>query len=163
MPSTVGITISFFGVNILVKTVNSFFITRYDIKRIHEGALEAFFKIEEKLFESEGGTQKWTPLTIKYKAWKNKHYPSLPIMQMTGALKNALTGKDKDSLQITGTEDGSGISLVLLSNYWHNHQEGITVPQRKTIDFSDNDVDFIVDSMLKATIGGRLSRLFTRG
>ncbi len=152
--------VNFFEVVRLQAIVKDFFVTFIDSQKMHEGALQAFFKIEQKMFNSEGGVVKWQPLDSKYKAWKNKNYGGLPIMQLTGQLKNSLTGKDRSSLKTV--VDGDTINVILLSNYWHNHQFGTTVPQRKTVDFTEADVDMIIKSMLDATIAGRLSRFFTK-
>ena len=155
-----NVSVTFFGIEQLQATINSFLLTFTDVNKMYAGALEAFFKIEEKIFESGGGEKRWQPLTLKYEAWKNKHYPALPIMQMTGALKDALTGKDPSSLKLIST--GKGFDIYVLSAYWHNHQFGTTMPIRETVNFTEEDREIVIDSMLKATVGGRLSRLFSR-
>jgi len=48
----------------------------------------------EEQFDAEGhgpNSGKWASLSEKYKAWKESHVGSLPILQFTGALKDALT------------------------------------------------------------------------
>lgn len=152
----------FLGVTQLNAQVSEFLIRATDIDAMHRGGLKAFFKIEQKQFKSEGGAHPWQPLSAKYESWKDKQtFFNKKIMQLTGSLKNALTGKDKSAfkVQVTGPES---VQLVIYSQYWHNHQYGTTVPVRRTVDLTDEDGAYIVSSMLKATLGGRLSRLFTR-
>lgn len=154
-------TFDFLGVAELNAIVNDYFVRFTDIDLMHKGAIKAFFKVEEEMFASEGGPEKWVPLTQKYKQWKSKKYGNLPIMQMTGALKNALTGKDTTAIAVQQV-DSETAQLVIRSKYWANHQYGRTVPMRKTVNLTEEDKDFIIDAMLKATLGGRLSRLFSR-
>jgi len=50
----------------------------------------------ERQFETEGRTglgHKWAPLDDDYRAWKEAHYPGQPILQLTGAMKAAMTSR----------------------------------------------------------------------
>jgi phage gpG-like protein len=60
----------------------------------------AFFAIQQRLegyekqqFDSEGawGSGGWAPLKPAYKAWKDQHFPGMPILQRTQALMKSLT------------------------------------------------------------------------
>lgn len=151
----------FFGLKELNASIMDYFVLLSDIEKMHKGAVEAFFEIEKKLFVSEGGTEPWQPLTDKYNKWKFKNFPGQSIMTLTGDLRNALTGRDRTNLELR-VIDAETSELVLYNNYWHNHQYGTTMPVRKTVNITEEDGAFIVDAMMKATLGGRLSRLFTR-
>lgn len=52
-----------------------------------------FWKIEEAQFESQGarGGTGWAPLSMSYKAWKDKWFPGKPILELTGNLKIMFT------------------------------------------------------------------------
>lgn len=49
-------------------------------------------KILKTRFESEN-QGRWAALSPRYKAWKNKHYPGRPILQLTQKLYHAATQK----------------------------------------------------------------------
>jgi hypothetical protein len=155
-----NITVNFFGVKKLEKEVVSFLVRFIDKKKMLGGALKGFFQVEEKMFNSGGGINPWAPLTQKYKDEKARlGFGNMPIMQLKGTLKNALTGKRLEDLIVSSTEEG--FNLFLLSNYWHNHQFGTTITARPTVNFTPEDEELIIKSMLNATVAGRLSRLFT--
>lgn len=44
-------------------------------------------------FDSEGGGN-WDPLSPRYAAWKQRHFPGRRIMVRTGALRDSLDGPD---------------------------------------------------------------------
>lgn len=67
-----------------------------------------FYKIEKKQFASEGGSGKsgkWSALTPRYKAWKDKHFPGQPILQLTGKLMKDMTSSagivEKRQMELT--------------------------------------------------------------
>lgn len=156
------IKVDFFGLRELQLKVNSFIIKFADKRKMTDGALKAFFIIEEQMFATLGGMEPWQQLSPKYAQEKDRlGFGNMPLMQMTGKLKNALTGKDKTSLIINKKSD-IDFDIFILSEYWHNHQFGSTIPQRKTVNMSDANIEFIIDSMLRASIGGRLARFFTK-
>ena len=131
------ITIKLLGVKEIEASFNAFTIRFTDKRKMMEGALKAFYKIEKKRLG----------------------YANMPIMQMTGTLKDALTGKNQHDTYVEGTSEA--FNLYIISNYWHNHQYGTTIPKRMTVNFTEADEALILKEMLDATIGGRLSRLFT--
>lgn len=59
-----------------------------------EGMAEDFWTHERQVFADEGPG--WRPLSPKYAKWKAKHYPGMPILVRTGALKASLTEFDAD-------------------------------------------------------------------
>lgn len=54
---------------------------------------ESFEEEERKQFETEGayGSGGWAPLTDRYRAWKEKKYPGMPILTLKGPLGDSLT------------------------------------------------------------------------
>jgi phage gpG-like protein len=60
--------------------------------------------IWKKQFAQEGGytnRSRWSPLSPRYAAWKQRHYPGKPILQLTGALFNSLTRRPFGVEEIT--------------------------------------------------------------
>lgn len=49
----------------------------------------------QERFKSENW-KRWAPLSPRYKAWKEKHYPGMPILQRTRALYKAATVEGAD-------------------------------------------------------------------
>lgn len=84
-----------------------------DVGPAFEAMAEHQKTIWRKQFGSEGsylGPRQWTPLKPAYAAWKQRHYPGKPILQLTGRLFNSLTQRPfaveritKDSMTI-GTD-----------------------------------------------------------
>jgi hypothetical protein len=58
-----------------------------------EKIVDSFVHLEERQFASRGGYAgtPWAPLTPAYAAWKSKHYPGKPILELTGTLVDSLT------------------------------------------------------------------------
>ncbi|RKZ08426.1 hypothetical protein DRQ25_09145 [Candidatus Fermentibacteria bacterium] len=99
-----------------------------------------FFKDEEEIFRAEGRPEAFKALSPKYEAWKMAKYPGMPIMQLKGATKDALTGKGsvpgkavtiKKLVRRKGT---TGITMGVRGPYQLRHQFGRAgMPQRKII------------------------------
>jgi hypothetical protein len=56
---------------------------------------EKFQKAMEEQFSTEGRYglgRRWKGLTPRYAAWKQAHYPGKPIGELTGALRESMTG-----------------------------------------------------------------------
>ncbi|KPV42020.1 phage virion morphogenesis protein [Alicyclobacillus ferrooxydans] len=75
------------------RALSSYFEHMYhvpdDFRDVWEPMAEDFWQQNEQTFASEGPG--WRPLSSKYKAWKERHYPGMPILVRTGALKASLT------------------------------------------------------------------------
>ena len=156
----IAISVEVAGLKPLVTKIKEYEITFAESKQMRAGAVRAFYMIEEEMFASLGGKSHWKSLSSKYKKWKDLNYSGMPIMQMTGALKNALTGKDKTNIRVI--DSGYRTDIILKSAYFANHQYGNTVPKRMTVNFSKKDRDFLLDAMLRAVAGGRLEKIFSK-
>ena len=100
---------------------------------------ESFKKIEQKQFDSEGshGGSRWELLSNDYATWKAANFGGLPILQLTGLMRESLTGGNPWYVERI-TED----SLVLGSKigYAIFHQRGTsTMPARPVINLSEQD------------------------
>ncbi len=71
--------------------------TLSDLSKPFEKASEVFYRFEKDVFETEGRSSKarqWSPLTRQYARWKEKVAPGKPILELTGALRDSMTGPD---------------------------------------------------------------------
>ena len=80
------------------RALESFFDHAYHVPDDWRGAWEPmaedFWQAEREIFAQEGPG--WAELTPKYKAWKTKHYPGMPLLVRTGALEASLTQFDAE-------------------------------------------------------------------
>lgn len=68
-----------------------------DLSKPLEKASEVFYRFEKDAFETEGASSKarrWADLTRQYARWKEKVAPGKPILELTGALRDSMTGPD---------------------------------------------------------------------
>lgn len=79
-----------------------------------------FYDVERGWLGSKGRGA-WAPLRPVYAAWKRKHYPRKPLMQLTGALQADLTGKS-GGLKLR--RDGMSITAPLSGRRWRDHEDG---------------------------------------
>ncbi len=98
-----------------------------------------FVKMEAQQFDAEGafgGNPRWKPLSAKYAAWKARHFPGKPILQLKKKLKHVMTHPKTDIaplrlvLSFLGYRRGSWDIPAL-------HQTGTTkMPARKPINLT---------------------------
>lgn len=99
-----------------------------------------FFDMLSSQFASEGGQNKWKPLSARYAAWKSKVAPGMPIMQLYGKLKPSLTGRGAGNVSIITPYTATfGTSVANSKGFQYPivHQTGSLsgkIPQRKIID-----------------------------
>jgi hypothetical protein len=55
--------------------------------------LPAWYRSIGANFETQGAStgDQWAPLSLKYNAWKQRHWPGLPTNVLSGALRESLT------------------------------------------------------------------------
>jgi len=67
-----------------------------DLRPMLEAVREWWYSWQSAVFAEEGSEllgRKWQPLSHNYAAWKERHFPGRPILELTGALRDAMTGK----------------------------------------------------------------------
>jgi phage gpG-like protein len=70
-----------------------------DLRPHRETLARAFHDAEAEQFRTEGGlTGGWRPLFGRYRAWKEAHYPGLPILVLSRRLRESLVGNTADSI-----------------------------------------------------------------
>lgn len=120
-----------------------------DFKRPFSEVEQLFYQIEAKQFASQGArATAWRPLSAAYAKWKARHYPGQPILQLTGALRRALTGRGAGGIRImTPTDLTLGTNLI----YGLPHQRGRgRMPARPPIELTERDERKIVMIFLQA-------------
>ncbi len=71
-----------------------------DLSPAYNLLYEDFKEIEKEIFDREGSSRKFKPLTPKYAAWKMKRFPGRKIMVLTGALRGAMVGGGPGSVKV---------------------------------------------------------------
>lgn len=92
---------------------------------------------QDIIFESEGRRigRKWQKLKEPYKSWKDENFGVLPILQLTGKLKAAMTGASR--MNATEKIDKKSMELGINRSqipYWRVHNFGFkeqNIPMRK--------------------------------
>lgn len=102
---------------------------------------DRFLEHMGEVWNSEGGATKygqWSPLTKRYAAWKNKHYPGQRILQLTGAMEKAMTQRGGDHVEdITADK----LEVGGKGRYFEWHQTGTRwMDPRSPIAFPDSEV-----------------------
>jgi hypothetical protein len=99
-----------------------------------------FFDNEKKIFDNEGDPNRFSALSPKYAEWKQNNYGNLPIMQLSGRSKTALTGKGSfpghavPVKKIISRKNAQGITVGVRSPFLYAHQYGIPpLPKREVI------------------------------
>lgn len=105
-----------------------------DLRPFGPAFREAFNAVELEQFGSQGAKGRdgrWAALSKPYEAWKRKRWGNKPILQASGRLMEALTGKSGDTLLIS---EPHLIGLGAVVDYGSYHQHGTSrMPARKPI------------------------------
>lgn len=97
----VNIRIGVFGAEKMIRKLSRIGNLAQDFKEPMYTISSHFFKINEENFEAQGRPKRFAPLSPGYELWKRKNYPGKKIMQLTGRLKNSLTGENQADAQDT--------------------------------------------------------------
>jgi phage gpG-like protein len=85
--------------------------------------------------QGSGPTGPWKPLSSKYQAWKEVHYPGRPILVRSGKLRGALTGPHHGNALREVTDDVLTYGTKGVG-YASHHQVGAdSLPARPVFDF----------------------------
>jgi phage gpG-like protein len=112
------------GVGKFTKRINKISKVCSDLTPAWKKIGEDFRRTEEKVFKGQGSygsRSAWKPLTPKYSEWKSLYFPSKPILEATGSLKNSLITKGANNIEII-----SPLSIKLGTNdsKFKYHQKG---------------------------------------
>lgn len=138
-----------FEFNILGQVAFSRGMNRYaadvqDWQEVFEEIYQSFTDIEQKIFKRQGFPNRWKRLSPEYAAWKRAHYPGKPIMQLTGALLNSLTGVGQAGAQHTvKIIEKLRAEFGTVLPYAYAHQHGVperNLPARPVVQLRSNDL-----------------------
>ncbi len=137
----VVISIEMVGEERFIRGMNSYVQAVSDFREVFARIAEDFYQIEERNFSRQGYPAGFQELSYAYDLWKSEHYPGTPIMQLTGRLKDSLTGENQEASQDTIREiHPQEAEFGTLVPYAHRHQMGTGgMPQRKVVQLTEED------------------------
>ena len=96
-----------------------------------------FRAMESRIFDTEGSSEgegRFTPLSEKYRKWKESNFPGRAIMTLRSDLRAALVGKSTGTVEKISNQSAEfGVNLP----YAHRHQVGYKMPKRRIIQASE--------------------------
>lgn len=151
----VQIRFSFFGQDQILATLWRIRNNIGDLRTGFNNVGDYLAAVNKRHFDTEGesgASGKWAPLSPKYAAWKEKHYPGKPILRRTDALYKGLTERPMAVESITATTAVFGTDRF----YAAIHQRGGWVsgwpPERPVIALTQADKDVIVKILQQAIV-----------
>lgn len=114
----------------------------------------------EEQFSSEGVRltgKAWEPLSPRYAAWKNKHFPGQPILRRTGEMEDLLVGVPMNIERVTRNSGEFGASSRILGYHQrgtHNQDGSVKMPARPVVRLTED---------MTASLTRRIMRHITHG
>lgn len=121
-------------------------ISRYgdairDFRPVWGQIRDDFHRIESEQFDTVGARsgRPWAPLSPRYEAWKQRHFPGMPILQLTGMMRGQF------GMGVGMLTEISPMKLSMTPSgvpYAGIHQQGSPVtnlPMRKVVDLTEAD------------------------
>jgi hypothetical protein len=108
-------------------------------------------------FESEGGFagQPWASLSPSYAAWKSAHYPGKPILQATGAMRQAASRPERFTSPIS-------LTLTITDPKIAYHEEGTGRMPARPLVFGDPVLPVAAQEELQAVADAYIHDLLGR-
>lgn len=134
------ITGSVDGVEVMDRAFNRVTERISDFRFLWPSLATEFYAIEREQFASEGAhgaSGKWAALSPAYKRWKTVKYPSMPILQATGALMQSMTSPDASDSVFRPEADH--LTIGSKAPYATAHQRGSGLPARPVISLTEAD------------------------
>jgi phage gpG-like protein len=107
-----------------------------DLRPAYDAIADLVVAENRRNFDTEGGHASggWAPLSPKYAAWKARHYPGKPILELTGDLRDDLTERPMGVEVI----EPQTIRLGSTLRYGGYHQAGSGIlPRRRPVEFTE--------------------------
>lgn len=143
------------GVGECVRRINNVSKVVGNLKPAWKKIGEDFRRTEERVFNGQGAygsRPSWKPLTPRYKEWKDNVYPGKPILQLSGNLKESLTRKSPNHIEII-TRNSITLGSKDPKFKWHQKGTDSGLPARPPITFTkyqgDKWAKIIKDEILK--------------
>jgi len=124
---------------------------------------QIFMDFMKRVFDAQGayGGKQWAPLSPGYAAWKARHYPGKPILQLRGRLYPSFTkAEDPDHVYRTGPtfmETGSKVRYARAHHwgYLPNKLPARTIIRGFTRAEGERAADAVLAYLLKSMQRGR--------
>lgn len=131
------IAFEFYGDTQVERTIDRTLDRTDDATPAWDAIADSLARAERRQFDSEGGYASggWAPLSPRYAAWKERHYPGRPILVRTGRLRASLTERP------LGVEVIRPHSAILGSHvpYGLHHQRGGgRLPRRRPVELPES-------------------------
>lgn len=113
------LTVDVFGDEQVVRGLSRFADACSDYTPVWPEIRDSFVEIEREQFDSQGSRsgQTWAALKPSYQAWKEKHFPGRPILELTGDMKFAMTEGVQANMEPLRLELGP----IPTRATWHQH------------------------------------------
>jgi phage gpG-like protein len=150
VPVTIALNVA--GAETQGATLRRWSTALLDMAPAWQEVTELVRQFEVAQFATQGGVERWAPLSPRYGAWKARRYPGKPILVLSGALRKDLTTRPYSVERI----EHDSLTLVLTElPYARYHQTGTaTMPQRKVLDITREQWDKIVKVVQRHIVAG---------
>jgi phage gpG-like protein len=119
-----------------------------DLRPVWSRIAVEFYRRERDLFSSQGEGA-WVQLSPSYSSWKQKHFPGLPLLVLSGNLRESLGGRG-GSFSVYEAEPLS-LSIGTSVPYAQFHQTGTSkMPARPPIIIDDATTEKFLDIAVDA-------------
>jgi len=132
------VTFTMLGHTVLARAVSRYGDSVRNFKPVWQKIREDFHRIEAKQFDTKGsrGGTPWPQLSLRYEAWKMRHFPGQPLLRLTGWMRSQFavgTG-------MRVTIDPLKLIMEPSMQYPVYHQQGTrTMPMRKIVALTEAD------------------------
>lgn len=99
--------------------------------------------------QPRGEGQRWPQLSDKYKAWKEKRFPGMPILVRTGELKASMTESGANG-NISIIDKVSGIFGTTVKHGAYHDQGGPKMPRRNFSEPNDRRIKIWISQIERA-------------
>lgn len=132
------VTFTMLGDAVLARGISRYGDAVRDFSPVWDQIRNDFHRIEGEQFATEGARSgsPWAPLSPTYEAWKQKHFPGRPILQLTGMM----WGEFGVGVGMQTTIEPMKLTMTPSMQRAIYHQQGTrTMPRRKVVDLTEED------------------------
>ena len=132
------VTFTMLGDVVLARGISRYGDAVRDFSPVWDQIRNDFHRIEGEQFATEGARSgsPWAPLSPTYEAWKQKHFPGRPILQLTGMM----WGEFGVGVGMQTTIEPMKLTMTPSMQRAIYHQQGTrTMPRRKVVDLTEED------------------------
>ena len=131
------VTFTMLGDAVLARGISRYGDAVRDFSPVWDQIRNDFHRIEGEQFATEGARSgsPWAPLSPTYEAWKQKHFPGRPILQLTGMM----WGEFGVGVGMQTTIEPMKLTMTPSMQRAIYHQQGTRMPRRKVVDLTEED------------------------